>query len=464
MRSLSKPRFYRLTLLSCLMMVAGCPEGQRVQTSDAGDSNEIITDGVGTADDTAACTPGAVSCATPTARQECNSDGSDLIVTPCAEGLTCWPDSGRCKLPNCEPGERECRSADTYRVCDPHGISWSDNSPCPEGTFCSGDGECIGCQVGAFECVTGFTYRSCPDGSQWTEERSCGAGSACVDDQCCAFESTCNLNGELVSLCVGDDGAILQNDVTPCVGDTQCFAGACVSCIPGSTRCVAEGIQTCNADGMTYSEPTACPQTSTCIAGVCTEDGCLPRVILVVDRSGSMDLEWGAVTASINTLTVQNPGYYGLIAFPGVLDSCGAPSALDVPLKLDNSFALNLWMNTANVTGATPLLEVMETLSWLAPTVFEGQPGTLVVLSDGDDSCADGDVPQALGGLAQQLYSQYAITTYAIGYGYTTPDSSELNSLTSNGGSGTTQHLIAGNEAELTDAFQGIVDDIKYCN
>ena len=32
------------------------------------------------------------------------------------------------------------------------------------------------------------------------------------------------------------------------------------------------------------------------------------------------------------------------------------------------------------------------------------------------------------------------------------------------GGSGMSQHLIAGNEGELTDAFQGIVDDIKYCN
>jgi len=435
-------------------------------TSDAPNQGGDVEPDVSTTPDAATrvCTPGVLSCADPRTAQVCNADGSGYDTTACEDGLTCWPDSGKCKVPNCEPGETECRGLDGVRTCGEYGIQWGETVDCPADTYCDG-GECVGCTVGGFECLSDLTYRECTDGTTWSEETACGDGRACFQDQCCNFTGSCNEDGQAVAMCTTADGTVLRDEVTTCMAGTQCYEGKCVVCIPGTTQCMGESYQECLASGMDFGPATTCPGDQTCVGGKCTVDGCLPRVLLVVDRSGSMSGEWDEVTASVSALVNNNPGYYGLIAFPGSLDSCGAPDELDVPMGLNNSFALNLWMSNASVTGATPLLEVMDKMTWMAPTALEGNPGTIVVLSDGDDSCASGNVPNQLGPIAASLKAQYNITTYAIGYGYSDMNkSAELNSLMSNGGSGLSEHIVAGNEIELTNAFQGIIDDVKYCD
>lgn len=455
-------------------LTAGCPETATptpgpgpdlAETVDAGPDTAEVQNKVD-ADTSKVCTPGVLSCADPVTAATCNAEGSGYDTTACDTGLTCWPDSGKCKLPNCEPTSQECRSVDTYRVCDDNGIQWGDTLPCPADTFCDG-GACVGCNAGAFECTSNLNFRSCPDGSGWTEPAACGDDMACVDDQCCNFTGFCNSDGAAVRLCATGDGTVILDEVSPCAVPAQCFEGNCVSCVPGETQCSGDtGYQECATDGLSFGEVLPCAGDKVCIGGACTADGCLPRVLLVVDRSGSMSSDWGDVAASITALSTSNPGYYGLIAFPGNFgDSCDVDDALSVPMGLNNSLELQNWMATHDPTGATPLLAVMEKLSWLAPTALQGNPGTIVILSDGDDSCGSGNIANQLGPIAATLFSQYQIVTYAIGYGYSgTGSSTELNALTANGGTTATKHIVAGDESSLTDAFQGIIDDIKYCD
>ncbi len=461
----------RLVLWLVVAYAAGaCPQApvpaahDAAVDADAAAAAEVGSPEVAGSDASRVCTPGVLGCAGPMTASVCNDEGSAYDTTPCESGLTCWPDSGTCKLPNCDPGARECRGVDSFRVCGEYGIQWGDTLECPTDTVCI-DGECAGCPVGAVECLSSLTYRECGADGVWAEELACGEDKGCASDECCNFTGACNGDGEAVALCITDDGTVLQDETTPCAQGTQCYNGTCVSCIPGTTQCSGDAYQECLPSGLEFGPTTACPTGEVCVGGACTVDGCLPRVLLVVDRSGSMSSDWSDVIASVDALSQNNPGYYGLIAFPGTLDSCAAPDELDVPMALNNSFALNLWMSNANVTGATPLLEVMDKLVWLAPTALGGKPGTVVVLSDGDDSCASGNITGQLGDIAATLNNQYAIVTYAIGYGYDQAgDSAELNALISKGGSGQAQHIVAGSEAELTDVFQGIIDDIKYCD
>jgi Mg-chelatase subunit ChlD len=207
--------------------------------------------------------------------------------------------------------------------------------------------------------------------------------------------------------------------------------------------------------------------------------------MFVVDRSTSMARHWDTVQRSIDRVVVDNPEVrFGFSGFPsrvGIFEACTVGESWPhVPIQRDGGRAIRDWFAANDVAGATPLLNAMQ---WLAdhvdalwgPQPAEGVRGWLVVLSDGQDTCdcdnfeEDPDVVEAcnrevsadMAGRARRLREQ-GIRTYVIGYTFG-EDPLQIDSIAQEGGTGLMEHIAAGNEATLDNAFAQIVDDVKDC-
>ena len=239
-------------------------------------------------------------------------------------------------------------------------------------------------------------------------------------------------------------------------------------CQPLEVRCEDAGhYRQCYEDGFGWTEGLACPEETTCTGDRCIYNKCLANVLLVVDRSGSMWQRWQAVLSSLSRLVKGNAdARFALLGFPydddaGVL--CDVPSALDIPLALNPPLVFTQWFADHAPNGKTPLLYAMQAASQLAPAAFGEAGGTVVVLSDGEDTCVGSDAVGPLGAVTQKLWDEHEIATYVIGYNYD-GDPSQLNDIAVHGGTTHTTYIPAGSEAELDDAFQGIVNDFKLCH
>jgi hypothetical protein len=83
--------------------------------------------------------------------------------------------------------------------------------------------------------------------------------------------------------CVGNTVEICQSGTfvlrETCMADEVCMFGNCVpanmnACTPGATRCAgATAVETCEADGMSWSAAQACGENEECQDGICTQ-GC----------------------------------------------------------------------------------------------------------------------------------------------------------------------------------------------
>lgn len=277
---------------------------------------------------------------------------------------------------------------------------------------------------------------------------------------------------------------------TPCPVDETCqnAAQACrpQACSPAETRCDdAFSLSACLPDGSAFGPSMPCPNSELCEVDRCVPAGCSPGVMFVVDRSTSMGRHWDTVQRSIDRVVADNPEVrFGFSGFPsrvGFFDACTVGESWPhVPIQRAGGPAIRDWFAANDVAGATPLLNAMQ---WLAdhvdalwgPQPAEGVRGWLVVLSDGQDTCdcdnfeEDPDVVEAcnrevsadMAGRARRLREQ-GIRTYVIGYTFG-EDPLQIDSIAREGGTGLMEHIAAGNEATLDNAFAQIVDDVKDC-
>ena len=105
----------------------------------------------------------------------------------------------------------------------------------------------------------------------------------------------------------------------------------------------------------------------------------------------------------------------------------------------------------------------METARTYRASLFKGQEGVVVVLSDGQETCEKGDpdLLEKLSDVTDDL-SQDGIRTYVIGYSFQ-GNTAQLDAIAAAGSTGLTTHLKAGNEVELDAALDGIISDMKLC-
>ena len=210
--------------------------------------------------------PAAGPCQVP----YCNPESGRCEPKPAAPNTRCngggsCDGNGRCN--QCEPGERMC-SGSSLMTCDDDGQGYS-TSACPNGTMCTGMGECVecladrdcdhldaACKVGMCSqnrCRTGNATRgqqcrdwlgragTCASGT-CSCTRQCSGAKACGPDGCggscgtcndpeecrdgtCACESQCGSGANQVEC--GRDAC--GNWCGSCGSSSQCLEGTCVA-------------------------------------------------------------------------------------------------------------------------------------------------------------------------------------------------------------------------------------------
>jgi hypothetical protein len=442
----------RVTLLLCVLALiwGGCggassPSADGQVDSDVADAagggggGVVILGGAdvlaavdtsGSEGDTISCEPGAYVCTSETGWAICHPQGHGYGVNhTCASTARCDPVAGVCLPIVCEPGTSECKDWQTVHTCNAVGTNFVVQEPCPDHGVCL-DGACVPCWPG--------------------------------DPACQSLQ--------MVGQCAADGSEILEDTLELCPDGEVCRAseGVCVVpvCEPESWRCVNPFVyQICDAIGSQWEASEACPDNFVCKETGCVYAPCVPTVLFLVDRSGSMDDKWSAVHASVSAIVSDNPeAIFGLSHFPSGAssESCSASPGLRVPFSFAGIDPFDAYFTTTTPEGLTPLVEAVEVISKYADSVFGAYKGSLVVLSDGGETCISEEIGVRLTDAVTELKVVHGVSTYVIGYNFS-GDTYQLDVMAANGGTSFTSHIVAGDEASLIDAFQSVVNDIKLC-
>ncbi len=319
-------------------------------------------------------------------------------------------------------------------------------------------------------------------------ERDTSAGDVALGDVCQPGKWYCESLTVSAQCNATGDG---PKATTPCEAGTACSpgSGACVSqiCAPHQTICASDqSVARCRGDGLDVLPADPCAEGSYCVDGHCVLGSCLGHVMVLLDRSGSMDWpvddedplgpnRWAEVRDALVDLVATNPAArFGITAFPGSTGTCHATSQPEISLTTYNTAArFSRWFHDNAPYGSTPLLQAMQTMRDHAPDVFGPGGGTLLVVSDGEDTCAHPDlldqpnlrisnIAKALEDATATLLAEHGVKTFVIGFNYE-GEAAELDAIARAGGTGRTAHLPASDAHELSQALGAVVTDWKLC-
>ncbi len=435
--------------------------------SDSGAPADTVVTDTSAPADASYCAPGELFCVSAREAGVCNAAGDEAeTITACAGATACEPATGLCRPTICQPDLQQCLNLSEYQLCKPDGSGWLDVQTCAPEQFCA-DGLCRLCQADRVECLSDATFRQCaPDSSGWSEALDCPDDHWCLDRECkpCDMTEECLNPATMRRFCAND--AVEFSETIGCDAGQECSGGSCFACEPDLFQCLGERTyRECGPDGKLWGDEKTCVETDdVCMNGKCVNYWCVPRVLLLVDQSGSMGGSWDDVRDSIAALVAANPTVrFGLMSFPTGGWTCDVAGSLQVDFVQNNGDALRQWFEDNSPTGATPLAEAMRVVLENADTFFGGFGGAVVVLSDGEDTCFSGSgIKVDLAVNTSALYLDHNVASYAVGYDFG-GDPEELNTIANNGGTGLQNHIPADDEGELTAAFQIIVDDFKLC-
>lgn len=481
-----------LALASLVSLVACSEDSAAVAPDDTPDTTDTVDTSDADTRDTvdsietpgSLCIPNRRYCLSPREAALCAPSGdANAETTKCLGATACEPSTGLCRATICAPDTVNCLNLSEYQVCAFDGSGYGPVETCADPLFCA-DGRCRACTEGKVECLSTSTYRRCAeDASAWSETFQCPADHRCdaggdeAGCKRCGLEKTCVNASKARQRCTS--GELTWQEDTLCKANETCMEGECRACVPDLVQCLSETTyRRCSADGKAWSGTLSCPDAEACLledpqpagqtaAGRCFPYACSPRVLLLVDYSGSMGSHWASVRASVKKLVESNPDLrFGLKAFPDVQDgNCAVSANLEIPFGADNAAAFDQWFADHPPIGATPLAAGIEAMRQNAATIFGALGGSMIVLSDGEDSCYwnQGIGIQAFLALATSgLFVDHRVTTYAIGYSYGST-AGELDVVARNGGSGLQNFIPAGSETELTTALNGVIDKVKFC-
>lgn len=309
----------------------------------------------------------------------------------------------------------------------------------------------------------------------WTGAPGCGGDPGSQED---SFTTGVNGGG-------ATDAADTDTMEPSCGANTDCDpghicqAGACVANLPGGP---------CDDD-------SNCVDNEACISGECVPDdgsdtaddmGCggeayqataiMPNVLIVLDRSGSMDAEidnqgtkWEIARSAIYQVLADygDQVWFGLMAYPGTDQKCDdgmscGPGAVFVDVGAGTTTAITNFLDDADTCGfGTPTAETLEILMDYPGLEDHERPNFILLITDGQSSCDD-PVP-----MVQDLYGKSPeIKTFVVGFGDGV-EADELNDMAEAGGTaleGDTMYYQADNAQALVDAFGEIAGSVLSCS
>lgn len=309
-------------------------------------------------------------------------------------------------------------------------------------------------------------------GAACSTDSECSSGLFCRDDGTCGAEcteegaqcmGTCEANGEC-------DGTLIQRAVIPTAGSEQ---------------------------DLISEDPTASNGGQECIEVVSGFDGVTPTVMIVVDRSGSMDQNfdmgrdrWETVR---QTLTDPNDGIirrlegsvrFGLMLYTSVnppgtnsttFDEC--PMLVDAPIGLNNFATINTTYSATELIpgngngfqGHTPTGESLQAATASLTAFTEPGPKVIVLATDGDpDNCMDGDdhsrFSQQLSLDAVNSAFDQGIRTFVISVGDDAGEEHLQELAVAGQGDPSAEAYSALSTVELEAAFANIVGGVRSCS
>ena len=224
----------------------------------------------------------------------------------------------------------------------------------------------------------------------------------------------------------------------------------------------------CLDEGANYF---CCPFGGNTCTGITTDANarcvkvCLNRVLILLDRSASMDgTKWTQAKDAISYLTTTFPELdVGLSVF--ATDSNCAVGAEVVQIAPNNGTAIQNWLTTNNSPDSnTPLWQAMNYLHTNPPVGFGDiqYKRSIIIITDGSPNCSIGTGARnkLITSTTNLVSDGYKV--YIIGFG-SGVNASYLNAIAQNGGTTFTTYFIANDTAGLQQAFDAIAGDLHSC-
>ena len=270
-------------------------------------------------------------------------------------------------------------------------------------------------------------------------------------------------------------GQVCDPSTDTCIDDLECTQHS--DCGVGGV-CGVSGVCEVNVTGGPCDTATDCAVNETCISGFCgcegeafTAEAVPPNVLIVLDKSGSMDNNIGNMTkfeiaqGAIATL-LTNYGAtvrFGLSLYPSN-SGCGN-GLIDVPIDVGTEVAINTAINvvaTAGPNGSTPIGDSLDSYRSYVGLQDAGRQNFILLITDGEETCG-GDGETAAGALFAQAPP---VRTFVVGFGSgVDPDS--LNAMAVAGdtalANGPPFYYQADNAADLNMALDDIGGAVLSC-
>jgi len=289
-----------------------------------------------------------------------------------------------------------------------------------------------------------------------------GPGGGCQTALDCTMGQVCD---PATHACTGTLACQSHDQCGPVA---HCTSGG--TCAPSTTGSPCSGDENCRPD-------------EECIAGVCgcngqpyTANRVQPNVLIVLDRSSSMNedigggTKWEIAKQAITDLLAAEGGQirFGLAMYPGTNSDCSQGSRCTagrvfVDPAASTTARINMTLGAAGTCDlGTPTAEILASLIDYAPLEDTMHPDYILLITDGQSNCDD-PVPEvtALAGETPPVH------TFVVGFGDGV-DPDELNALAEAGGTarpgGPPSYYEATDPMSLAQAFEAIAGSVLSCS
>lgn len=297
--------------------------------------------------------------------------------------------------------------------------------------------------------------------------QTCGGGMGCPTGMYCTPSGTCYADctpagNQCSGTCMGDGHCLPANDTGDLLGPGPGpGSGGGIAVDPMMPGCIQQGIEF---------------------------ESLTPTVELLVDRSGSMDADFGMYDRwnTIRNILVdpmegftfqmQSKVRFGLTLYTGFTaeddEGLSCPNLIQVPIALNNYQPIADVFNANEIGNNTPSAESLLAVTTKLEMFTEIGPKVIVFATDGDpDSCVDPDSngtqpPRDAVEAAVQAAWDKGISTYAIAVGDEIMDLAHLQRVAEigRGGEAGAHYYPAESANELITAFAAILGVVISCD